>query len=44
MAFNIVTHPHICLEDLVMGTKTIKIDNERIGLSLNPKHETNEPR
>jgi len=28
----------------VLGTKTIKIDNERINLSLNPKYEIKEPR
>jgi hypothetical protein len=44
MAFDIITHPHICLEDLVMGMKTLKINNERISLSLNPKHKTKEPR
>jgi hypothetical protein len=37
MAFDIITHPHICLEDLVMGMKTIKTDDKRIGLNLNPK-------
>jgi hypothetical protein len=37
MAFDIITHPHICLKDLVMGMKTTKTNDERIGLSLNPK-------
>ncbi len=29
---------------VVMGMKTTKIDDEMIGLSLNLKHKTNEPR
>jgi hypothetical protein len=44
MALDIITHPYICLEDLVMGTKTIKINDKRIGFSLNQKHETKGPR
>jgi len=37
MAFDIIKHPHICLEGLVMGMKTTKIDDERKGLSLNSR-------
>jgi len=37
MAFDIIKHPHICLENLVMGMKTIKTDDERKGLNLNSR-------
>jgi len=37
MAFDIIKHPHICLENLVMGMKTIKTNDERKGLNLNSR-------
>jgi hypothetical protein len=37
MAFDIIKHPHICLEDLVMAMKTTKTYDERKGLSLNSR-------
>ncbi len=35
---------YIGVEPSIMGTKTTKIDDEKIGLSLNPKHETKGPK